>query len=674
MKILIVDNFDSFTNNISQYLYEASGEHPTVLPNTVTFECLELDKYDAVVLSPGPGHPAREADFGICRQVLARSKLPILGVCLGHQGINCFYGGTVDHAPKPVHGYRARITHSGTDLFEGVPQYFEAVRYHSLVCTDIPSCLEVTASSACGLVMGIAHRDLPIWGVQFHPESIESEYGIKIFRNFVQMAKTYAIDCEDSEGSTVQAAIQKVGGPAHLFVTFERLAQRVSCADLFTANFPDNKPVFWLDCELSSNSQSHYSLMGNCGADCALIFSYDVKNRVLSIHGPAGSATVTGDFFSLMEKFTNLLTVETPRQLPFPFKGGLVGYLGYELKALVGTSNSHESELPDAIFYLPQNILVIDHAEEVTYSCHLWGRDPVVLASNPTTPLNKLKYSPGPVEESKLSLADSSVAYMAKVNECLQQIINGESYEICLTNRAQVKCKVSPISCYLRMRRISPVPYGACINTGAFWILSASPETFLTIQPSGRITSRPIKGTRPRGQTPETDAMQKQSLASSAKDRAENLMIVDLVRHDLNSVCVPGSVRVPQAFDIMSYSSVHQLVSTVEGRLRMGVTPFAAIKACFPGGSMTGAPKLRTMEIIDQLETSARGIYSGALGWIGLDGYTDLSIVIRTAVIKDGIACFGIGGAIVADSVPCDEMEETLVKASVPFYSITGQE
>lgn len=672
MNILIVDNFDSFTNNIAQYLYEASGKYPTVLPNTVTFECLKLHKYDAVVLSPGPGHPAREADFGICHEVLARTKLPILGVCLGHQGINCFYGGTVDRAPKPVHGYRARISHSGTDLFAGVPQNFEAVRYHSLVCTDVPPCLEITASSACGLVMGIAHREFPIWGVQFHPESIESEYGLQIFRNFVELASKYAKGCRATEGSAVYSAIRKVGGPTHLSVTFTPLAQRRSCAELFTANFSDKKHVFWLDCELSSNPLSNYSLMGECGTDCALVFSYDVNERVLSISGPAGSETVRGDFFSLMEEVTDLVTVDTPRQLPFPFRGGLVGYLGYELKDLHGASNSHVSELPDALFYLPQNMLVIDHAEEKTYSCHLWGQDPVVFASNTMTPFKQFRYAPGPVAESVLSLADSSAVYMEKINECLQKIIDGESYEICLTNRAHLKCEVSPISCYMRMRRISPVPYGAYINTGAFCILSASPETFLTIDPSGRITSRPIKGTRPRGQTPEADAMHKQSLASSTKDRAENLMIVDLVRHDLNSVCVPGSVTVPQAFDIMSYSSVHQLVSTIEGRLLVGVTTFVAIKACFPGGSMTGAPKLRTMEIIDQLESTARGIYSGALGWIGLDGYTDLSIVIRTAVIKDGIACFGIGGAIVAASDPIEEMEETLVKASVPFHSIIG--
>jgi len=149
-------------------------------------------------------------------------------------------------------------------------------------------------------------------------------------------------------------------------------------------------------------------------------------------------------------------------------------------------------------------------------------------------------------------------------------------------------------------------------------------------------------------------------------------MIVDLVRHDLNSVCVAGSVEVPEAFAIESYSSVHQLVSTVQGQLRADVDAFGAIKACFPGGSMTGAPKVRTMAIIDRLEASARGVYSGALGWIGVDGYSDLSVVIRTAVVQDGTATFGIGGAIVAASDPAEEMEETLVKASVPYHSIRG--
>ncbi|CAI8876627.1 Aminodeoxychorismate synthase [Pseudomonas sp. IT-P12] len=674
MRILIVDNFDSFTNNIAQYVYESSGVQPTILPNTTTYDRLDLAKYDAVILSPGPGHPARSADFGVCRDVLEHATIPILGVCLGHQGINFFYGGAVEHAPRPVHGYRTRISHTGGDLFEGIPQDFEVVRYHSLVCTEVPSCLEVTARSDCGLIMGLAHRERAIWGVQFHPESIDSEFGLQIIHNFVRLVIQAKNRRSRIPNSPMLQALESAGGPVRLSFDFECLERPPPAAQLFDANFADTPAAFWLDSELSERERARYSLMGSCDRQSALVFAYDVNRRLLSIDGPAGRSIIEGDFFSLMEEVVDLLGVGQQRQAPFPFKSGLVGYLGYELKALVGVSNAHTSDLPDALFYLPQNMLVFDHATDSTYLCHLWGERLVLRPAKETEQVEDSAFIPGPVTESSLGLADCSSTYMAKVDACLQQIANGESYEICLTNRAGLRCADDPFTIYMRMRRISPVPYGVYINTGTFSILGASPETFLKIDSTGVITSKPIKGTRPRGLNPEVDRGLKRDLACSSKDRAENLMIVDLVRHDLNGICVPGSVTVPKAFDIESYSSVHQLVSTVQGQLRREVKSFAAIQACFPGGSMTGAPKIRTMKIIDQLESSARGIYSGALGWVGFDGYTDLSIVIRTAVIKDGIARFGIGGAIVAASDPAEEMHETLVKASVPFHSIRGRE
>lgn len=667
MRVLIVDNFDSFTNNIAQYLYEVCGEPPVVLPNTHSLEQLGLQRFDAVVLSPGPGHPGTAADFGVCREVLAHTALPILGVCLGHQGINCFFGGQVARAPQPVHGYRTRIRHDQSGLFAGIEQDFEVVRYHSLVCTEVPECLTVTARSACGLVMGIAHRERPVWGVQFHPESIDSQHGRQILRNFIQLVQA----ARRSAGPhAVAQALRAVGGPQTLTLEMQALVPAPAPFDSFNSQFSGRPAAFWLDSELAGREQARYSLMGACDPDSALVFAYDVAQRCLDIQGPCGQQRLQGDFFDLMGAVVQQLQPARPSAWPFPFAGGLVGYLGYELKALTGGREAHASALPDALLYLPQNLLVFDHQDGSAWHCHVWGQRQPPPSVPATEPFQAPVFRPGAVAESALELADGSSAYQQKVHACLGQITAGESYEICLTNRARLTCREAPLQVYRRMRAISPVPYGAFIETGEFAVLSASPETFLRIDRDGRIRSRPIKGTRPRGGTPQQDVQLREELAGSAKDRAENLMIVDLVRHDLNGVCVPGSVTVPQAFAIESYSSVHQLVSTVEGQLRADIGPFAAIKACFPGGSMTGAPKRRTMEIIDGLEASARGVYAGALGWIGVDGYTDLSIVIRTAVLRDGVASFGIGGAIVADSDPAQEMQETLVKASVPFHSI----
>ncbi|WP_232832621.1 aminodeoxychorismate synthase component I [Photorhabdus sp. CRCIA-P01] len=430
--------------------------------------------------------------------------------------------------------------------------------------------------------------------------------------------------------------------------------------------------TFWLDSELCERPGSRYSVMGRCNASVSLVFSYEVASRKLTMKGPSGSTSISGDFFELMDQLLETIEQSTSGQIPFPFQAGVVGYLGYELKGLKQNANLHRSSYPDALLYLPQNYFVFDHQEHKSWLCNVWGPSlsAELMDENASNHKSVSNFEPGPAPLDELTLEDSPQEYMDKIETCLEEIRNGESYEICLTNRVKMQFDQDPLEAYCRMRHISPVPYGAFLKNRDFAVLSASPEKFLTIETDRKVRSKPIKGTRPRSADLREDDNLKTELAQSRKDRAENLMIVDLVRHDLNSICVPGSVEVPLAFDIESYSSVHQLVSTVEGKLPATAGTFQAIKACFPGGSMTGAPKIRTMEIIDRLERSPRGIYAGAIGWVGLNGYADLSIVIRTAVIRDGMAEFGIGGAIVADSNPEKEMTETLVKASVPFQSL----
>ncbi|WP_248800980.1 aminodeoxychorismate synthase component I, partial [Pseudomonas sp. MWU13-2105] len=387
-----------------------------------------------------------------------------------------------------------------------------------------------------------------------------------------------------------------------------------------------------------------------------------------------------GDCFTLIGQIIESVQVETPQYLPFAFKGGFVGYLGYELKEQAGGQRAYRSEYPDAYFMFTPHFFVFDHHDNKLYECLMsatgqppeWPQLPPSLLPKGQAADELQRFIPGAVNELKLSLEDSPEDYIRKIKQSLQYITDGESYEICLTNRARMAYGGSPLDAYQRMREASPVPYGAYLMFDRFSVLSASPETFLRIEDSGLIESRPIKGTRPRSQDADEDQQLREALGISAKDRAENLMIVDLVRHDLNRVCRPGSVHVPEIFSVESFSSVHQLVSTVRGHLGAGISTVEAIRACFPGGSMTGAPKKRTMEIIDTLESSARGVYSGALGWISFSGGAELSIVIRTAVLRNHQAEFGIGGAIVAHSDPQQELEETLVKASVPYYSFAA--
>jgi para-aminobenzoate synthetase len=270
--------------------------------------------------------------------------------------------------------------------------------------------------------------------------------------------------------------------------------------------------------------------------------------------------------------------------------------------------------------------------------------------------------APQPDLDAPAGLARDRDRYLADIAACQRELRAGESYEICLTNNLRRPVADDPLAVYRRLRRANPAPYAAYLRLGDLSVLSSSPERFLRVDRDRRAESKPIKGTAGRSPDPVLDALLRRSLTTDAKTRAENLMIVDLVRNDLGRVCETGSVTVERLMAVESYATVHQLVSTIQGRLRPDVGAVECARACFPGGSMTGAPKLRTMEIIDRLEGEARGVYAGALGYFALSGPADLSVVIRTIVLRGGVATVGAGGAIVLDSDPVAEYDEMLLK------------
>ncbi|KAL3682963.1 hypothetical protein R1sor_000985 [Riccia sorocarpa] len=272
-------------------------------------------------------------------------------------------------------------------------------------------------------------------------------------------------------------------------------------------------------------------------------------------------------------------------------------------------------------------------------------------------------------------VADKSrAAYIKDVKKCQELIKDGQTYEVCLTTQLRKRFTSDDrLGLYLTLREINPAPYAAWMQFGKNgpFICSSSPERFLRLDRRGVLEAKPIKGTVARGNTPEEDEVLKSSLQNSEKDQAENLMIVDLLRNDLGRVCKPGSVHVPSLMAVESYSTVHTMVSTVKGVKRDDVTPVDCVKAAFPGGSMTGAPKLRTMEIIDSLESSARGIYSGTIGYFAFNSTFDLNIVIRTLVIHQDEASLGAGGAVIALSDPAAEYEEMVLKTKAPSKAIS---
>jgi para-aminobenzoate synthetase len=599
---LIIDNYDSFTFNLVHAVAAITGEMPIVVRNDemAWAEIRALD-FNSVIISPGPGRPDRERDFGVSRDVILNAEVPVLGVCLGHQGIAYLFGGQVSQVP-PVHGQSSEIIHDGDELFKGIPQRFSAVRYHSLaVIEPLPADLRKIAWTSDGTVMALRHVTRPIWGVQFHPESVSSEYGLELLRNFL----------------SPRSRSRKIRLPHPPEVIFREL-------------FSHERYAFWLDSALRTE-RSRFSYMG------------------------ASDKVCEGEF----EQVDHLLRharIDVP-DLPFPFTGGYVGYFGYEC----GSRHKYQSPYPDSVLLRVERFLAIDHIENDLYLVgdEQW-LDEMERRIAAITPGIAARWNqPMPVARYSISRLD----YLKKVEQCLSLIEAGESYELCLTNKICLATDIPALTYYETLRRTNPAPYSAFLQLDDIQVASTSPECFLRINRQRRAESRPIKGTIRRGDTEEEDARLRNLLASDTRYRAENLMIVDLVRHDLSRVCEVGSVHVPRLMEVETYPTVHQLVSTIAGRLRPDVTTIDCVRALFPGGSMTGAPKLRSMELLDELEPAARGIYSGAIGYLGFNGAADLSIVIRTAVFQGGHVSLGVGGAIVAQSDPEAEWDEMQLKA-----------
>jgi para-aminobenzoate synthetase component 1 len=381
-------------------------------------------------------------------------------------------------------------------------------------------------------------------------------------------------------------------------------------------------------------------------------------------------------------------------ELP-PYQGGLAGLFGYGLNRIfeaIPESRADEFQVPTFAAGVYDCVVSFDHEQQRAWivSTGYPGRTSgqrrhqrrerleAFLNWLHTTRGADAPRSPGlpPLERSDLApqyeLGDfpgvtsnfSRAGYEAAVRRAVEYVHAGDCFQVNLSQRLLAPLREHPLELYGRLRRLNPAPFGAYFDMGDFQILSASPERFLRVFPDGEVETRPIKGTRPRGRTPDEDAALVRDLANSPKDRAENVMIVDLLRNDIGKVCEFGSVRVPRVCEVETFRFVHHLVSEVRGKLKPGTGPLDLLAAAFPGGSVTGAPKVRAMEIIAELEPTARGPYCGCLGWVGFDGAMDTNILIRTFTAGRGWVQFPVGGGVVADSDPAREYEETLHKAA----------
>jgi anthranilate synthase component 1 len=417
---------------------------------------------------------------------------------------------------------------------------------------------------------------------------------------------------------------------------------------------------FLLESVEGGEQLARYSFIGT---EPALVITTGEKNPV--------------DPLLLVEKELSRFRLVPTKGLP-RFHGGMVGYLGYEISRYferLPAPDYDPLELPESLLMLADTVLIFDHLThkiKVVSHAHLDGdietayreaTDKIDLLVDrlrqplPTQPMTAI-LSPASPASSNLS----QVEFEARVSQAKEHIYAGDIIQAVLSQRLAKPTNAKPFATYRALRSLNPSPYMYYLHLGNFHIVGASPELLVRVE-NGIVSTHPIAGTRPRGKGTAQDLALEEELRNDEKERAEHIMLVDLGRNDIGRVSEPGTVRVTQLMDIERYSHVMHLVSHVQGRLRSELSQFDALRACFPAGTVSGAPKIRAMEIIAKLEPDRRGPYAGAVGYFGFSGNMDTAITIRTSIIKDGVAYTQAGAGIVADSIPEREYQESLSKA-----------
>jgi para-aminobenzoate synthetase len=684
LRTLLIDNYDSYTFNLFHLLGEVNGSEPVVVRNDERpWDELAALGVDNVVISPGPGRPEHARDVGVSLDALRRADVPVLGVCLGHQALAHVVGGTVEHAPEVMHGRLSPIHHDESGLFAGIPQGFFAVRYHSLVVGAVPAELRVSAWTPDGVIMGLEHRARLLFGVQFHPESVSTRHGRRILENFRDLTRARRTRAARGHGRRERPA-RPGARPASIGarVHHRRLETWCEPEAVFGALYADHEHAIWLDSATAGAGLARFSFIGAPDGPLGQVVRYDVETRALTVESASGRALRSVGVLDYCRDQLARLRTDAP-ELPFDFTCGFAGYLGYELKAECGGRPAHASPLPDAMLVLCDRLIAFDHHERHVYLLALadasgaevagaWlattaerlretAREPLPLPPPPAPP-GTLRFEPH----------DPPEAYLTSIAACRREIVEGETYEVCLTTELRSEGSLDPLPAYRALRARNPAPFAALLRLGEISVLSSSPERFLRVGRDRMVESRPMKGTAARVAEPFEDACRAAELRRDKKTRAENLMIADLVRNDLGRVSVMGTVEVPGLMVVEPYATVHQMMTVVRGRLREGSDPIDCVRAAFPAGSMTGAPKLRTLEIIDRIEGRPRGVYSGAVGFFAVNGTADLNVVIRTLVASPAGLTIGAGGAIVAGSDPEAELEEMLIKARPLLETVGG--
>jgi para-aminobenzoate synthetase component 1 len=448
--------------------------------------------------------------------------------------------------------------------------------------------------------------------------------------------------------------------------------------ELFEAIKKDGKYPFFLDSGMDREKLGRYSFIG---IDPFLMIKSQGNKIRLEEDGEI--KIIDGNPLDILQGKLNLYKIEKEK---IPFVGGGVGYFSYELAHLIEdlpNTVKKDVEIPEMVMGFYDGIIIIDHKYNKKYIGAIGFKENIEEIINKIEDSikrykNKLKIKETNKKNKKI-IKNKNISsnmtkqyYLSSIKKLKNYIYSGDIYQVNFTQRFECDFEGDPIELYRNLKSINPAPFAAYLDFGEGKIISSSPERFIKLTDK-IIETRPMKGTRPRGKSKEEDDKLKVELKNSEKDRAELLMIVDLMRNDISRVAKTGSVKVTELFHLEEYATVLQMVATIKGKLKDKLSAIDIIKATFPGGSITGAPKIRAMEIIDELETTTRNIYTGSIGYLGFDGNMDMNIAIRTIVLKDKKAYFQVGGGIVWDSDHHEEYEESLVKgrALVEALNIT---
>lgn len=655
--ILVVDNH-GFTSRI---LAHRLGSVDTV--TGVELAGLPLDDYTHIVV----GHGTTQPDL----QALAElPDVPVLAIGAAYQHLAALYGHHQTATAQPVYGQPVTHRHEATGLFAQLPQPTQLISYHPWRLINMAAeTFTVQATDDHQAVLAYRIKETNHYGLHADPAALQSAAGSQLLENFLALTSRHTASAPASPQTVTQQPqvalyTREIHGQLDTAATFAHLQTGSSAA-------------FWLDSSAAHLGQGDTSIMGTNRGPLAQTIRWDVTTNQLDIHTQQSVTTQPGDVLDYLNDHTWQPATDT--DLP-GFSGGWVGYLGYEAKqtTVADHTNTFQASTPDAYWIRPQAFLRYNHRNQTTTLC---AYDDATLLDTLETTLVFGTTAPPQAQDPTPVVGTwrmDGAQYQQRVETIQELLHTGQAAGVCLTDTFSMDGgALDGLALYRRLRAKNPAPYAGYLRFNTFddnlEILSASPERFLTIDAHGLIESKPIKGTVARSSQPHQDARIAAAMAADPKIQSENLMITDLLRDDIAQVAIPGTVQVPKLMAVETFATVHQLVTTVTGQLRPGLTATQALQAVFPGGSMTGAPKRASLETLETLEAGPRGIYSGTMGWIGHNNTADLNVVIRTIVLSNGRLSIGAGGAVVVDSDPAAEEQEKHLKARALMHSIQEQ-